>query len=386
MATGTDPHGAVVLDLVGKIYEAAATPELWPQFLDAFANATNSDGTVIWLHDTDSRSARVLEVDPSFVRNVRMDPAYLESYAAHYTYVNTLLDTLHSVSEGTVVTSNSVTNAAQFHRTEYYCDWLRPQGVEDVLGGPVLKRGSTVAIFSASRGRPYEERERRLLGVLMPHLRRACLLHRRLTRLASERAGALAALDLLPTAVWLFDACGILLFANRAGVELDRQHDGLWIDHDGSPAVADPAMQDALRRNVSEAIAAGRGRSTSCSGVLRIRRRRSAGPLQVMVYPVPADTLAHGSAAAVFIFDPECDRSPDVNGLRLLFGLTRTEAQLAAALSRGDSLDDYCSATGVTTNTARTHLKRVLEKTGTHRQAQLVSVLARTAASYRPPR
>lgn len=348
---------ATALELVGKIYDAAASPVLWPRFLDAFTDATRGDATLIWLHDTANRNATHQQPDPSFPGHARIDCSCGERYAEHSTYANALLEAVHSLPEGSVVTPP-------------------PKGITDVIGGPVLKRGSTVTIFSSSRRKRYGDRERRLVGQLMPHLRRACLLHLRLTRLDLERSGALAALDLLPTAVWLLDARGRVVLANRAGHELDAGRDGLWLSEDGSPTTADPRTQQALHEIVAETIAAGAQRSARCAGGLRVPRQRCPASLQVTVYPLPGDALKPGSAAAMFIVDPARAAAPDEKALRSFYGFTRTESQLAAALSRGGSLDDYCRANAVSANTARTHLKSILAKTGTHRQAQLVSLLA----------
>jgi DNA-binding CsgD family transcriptional regulator len=82
-------------------------------------------------------------------------------------------------------------------------------------------------------------------------------------------------------------------------------------------------------------------------------------------------------AALVFIRDPEAPLA--ATRLRELFGLTRTEAAVAAGLGDGKSLENIAADLGTGIGTVRTHLKRVLAKTGTHRQAQLVALLARVA-------
>ena len=63
--------------------------------------------------------------------------------------------------------------------------------------------------------------------------------------------------------------------------------------------------------------------------------------------------------------------------LRAIFGFTPAEARLAAALSRGKSLDQSARDFGVGPTTQRSHLKSIFAKTGTGRQAELVAVLAR---------
>ena len=59
--------------------------------------------------------------------------------------------------------------------------------------------------------------------------------------------------------------------------------------------------------------------------------------------------------------------------LRELFGLTRTEAAVAEALARGASPETIAAEMGVGLATVRTHLKRILAKTGCMTRASLVA-------------
>ena len=64
----------------------------------------------------------------------------------------------------------------------------------------------------------------------------------------------------------------------------------------------------------------------------------------------------------------------------LIYGLSLAQQQLAAHVAQGLSLPEIATAMGITTNTARTHLNRVFEKTGVHNQTALVRVLLSSAA------
>ncbi|WP_433603099.1 LuxR C-terminal-related transcriptional regulator [Nocardia sp. CA-135953] len=55
--------------------------------------------------------------------------------------------------------------------------------------------------------------------------------------------------------------------------------------------------------------------------------------------------------------------------------MTGAEARVAAAALRGEGLRSIAEELAVSANTVRTHLRRVFEKTGTHRQAEPVRVL-----------
>jgi len=55
-----------------------------------------------------------------------------------------------------------------------------------------------------------------------------------------------------------------------------------------------------------------------------------------------------------------------------LYGFTRAEARLVALLAQNLSLEDAAATLGIARTTAKTHLQRVFEKTGTNRQPQVV--------------
>jgi DNA-binding CsgD family transcriptional regulator len=58
-----------------------------------------------------------------------------------------------------------------------------------------------------------------------------------------------------------------------------------------------------------------------------------------------------------------------------LFDLTPAEARVARSLAAGDTVDGIAAAAAVSSNTVRTQVRGILEKTGLHRQAQVISLL-----------
>jgi DNA-binding CsgD family transcriptional regulator len=79
---------------------------------------------------------------------------------------------------------------------------------------------------------------------------------------------------------------------------------------------------------------------------------------------------------------PDCAVRYDAHDIAHLFGLTLTEAALAASLAHGASVSEFASARGVAEGTARLHLKRVLAKTGAARQSELVRRICRSVAGH----
>lgn len=73
--------------------------------------------------------------------------------------------------------------------------------------------------------------------------------------------------------------------------------------------------------------------------------------------------------------DPAAARLVDRSVLQSQFGFTPSEAALAVDLLAGHDLASSASRRGTSANTARAHLRRIFEKTGTRRQAELMRLL-----------
>lgn len=76
---------------------------------------------------------------------------------------------------------------------------------------------------------------------------------------------------------------------------------------------------------------------------------------------------------------PSASREPgpqlSTQSLQLRFSLTRAEAKVVKLLCQGNSMKAIAQDLGVSLETARTHAKRAMQKTDTHRQAELVSLV-----------
>jgi DNA-binding CsgD family transcriptional regulator len=80
-------------------------------------------------------------------------------------------------------------------------------------------------------------------------------------------------------------------------------------------------------------------------------------------------------AALVFVSDPEAATPSRSEILRRLYGLTPAEARIADLLASGSEVGEVAARSGITLETARFHVKRVLNKTGARRQTELVRLM-----------
>jgi DNA-binding CsgD family transcriptional regulator len=63
--------------------------------------------------------------------------------------------------------------------------------------------------------------------------------------------------------------------------------------------------------------------------------------------------------------------------LQELYGLTPREADVANKLCEGKTVEQVADDLEMQYETARTHLRRILSKTGTSRQAEMIILLAK---------
>jgi DNA-binding CsgD family transcriptional regulator len=79
----------------------------------------------------------------------------------------------------------------------------------------------------------------------------------------------------------------------------------------------------------------------------------------------------------VLIKDPQVDSTRSIADFIKAYGLTQAEARLLRILSNGHGLFEAAQELGITRNTARTHMRNIYAKVGTHRQSDLVRLLYR---------
>jgi DNA-binding CsgD family transcriptional regulator len=137
-------------------------------------------------------------------------------------------------------------------------------------------------------------------------------------------------------------------------------------------ALKDKAADQLLRDAISAIDVAG--------GSVRSFPVRDTGAEAMMVaHVIPIRLSARDifvrCAAALVLTPVTLPQAPPVELVQSLFDLTPAEARVARSLAAGETVDGIAAAGGVAHSTVRSHLRSVLEKTGCHRQAEIVALL-----------
>ena len=376
-----EPNQDTVLDLIRLIYEAAGDPHLWPSFLEKLAAAVRATCVALVVHDLNNGKAQV-------GADFGLDPAFNSSYTRHYSAINPWVVGNEDLrTPGRVLESSEVFPDRELVRTEFYNDFLKPQGLFFSLGGIVTRENSSSSYVTSLRPHSagvYEEPESSLLRVLMPHLQCAMRLHQRISALETNLSALTDSIHLLPGGVVIVNSQARILVMNRSAETILAARNGLREGPAG--LLASKATESkALQAAIATAVAARDG-AINAPVLIAISRDAFQRPLQVLIAPLPPQTAGshRQSAAVLFITDPDDQCEPNFGLLRQLFGFTHTESRVAAALMQGKSVTEIASEFRVTLNTIRAHMKQVFAKTDTRRQGELIRLLLTSSPAKFP--
>jgi DNA-binding CsgD family transcriptional regulator len=362
--------GAVTGELIRLIYECVSNPQHWNLFLSEFAAAVHADAAVLMVQDLKNQMGNMSEA-------WGVDPFWQQRYAEHYASVNVWVQRSEPLLQPSLVlASDNFIQDSELVKTEFYNDYLRPQGIFYGLGGTVTQEDSVRSFVTSVRSKPsgvFEATDQSLLRDLMPHLQTAVRLRREIAGLETQLNCLSKTLDNVPQGLLVADPSGRILFMNRRAETTLRAKDGLWVASDGIRAHRTEETA-RLRELLARAANTSTGNGTHAGGVLSISRPGQRRSLKIMIAPLPSspDRGQHGPAALLLISAPEQSTPTDAKLLQKLLDLTPMEARLTAAIVEGRTVKEFAEETGISMNTARTHLKSVFAKTGVSRQAALV--------------
>src|SRR5262249_21907259 len=200
------------LPIVELLYDAVDGDGGWPVFLDALARELR--GVVPGLYIQDRGTDSML-----FGAVSGMDPEWAGAYDAYYKTCDLRRGRIQALPPGGVFRGSALIDDRKLLRSEFYNDFLRPQGYFHIIGGVPLANEDLVAALRVIRPRsapPFGRQEAALIHRLMPHLSRALRLHQRLELATARRDEATQVLDWFPTRVILLDSNGPRPPANRA--------------------------------------------------------------------------------------------------------------------------------------------------------------------------
>jgi DNA-binding CsgD family transcriptional regulator len=359
------------LDQVAEGFAAAALdPSRWDTAMDVAAKATGSFGAIL----LPVRGRSPLVPTGESMKST-MDDYFRDGWAQR----DERYRSLPTFMRRGVACEFDFMTPEEISRSPFYQEYLTPHGLR-WFGG--VRVGECDDVWCLSIQRSIEQ------GPFAPtELKRLAALSRRLSGAAElARAFGFARME---AAVQAFEASG------SAVAMIDRCGEVLRLNH-AAERLLGPNLQIIRRRIISSDRDATAALDRALHALIWSREaeafhtpivlpRRQGRP--IIAYPSrlsrsAAEGLALCHGFVVFV-DLEARLTAAPGDLARVFGLTPAEARLATRLLSEDPIELAADKLGIAYETARNLLKSIFQKTDTHRQGQLVSLLSRMAQRQR---
>lgn len=374
---GADP-------VIAAFYRAALEPGQWDAALSAFARLAGGDVACCFL-----KAEAGLAPSRAHISGLD-EQAWEAGYRRYYHAIDPGYTVLVRGAPGRMYLMQDYIGERAVARSEYFQDFYLRAGLRYSCSG-TLSDGSGLTILSAHRtagqGR-YDKRTRLQLQRVLDHLPNVFRLRDTAQQAQVHGALAWAALDELPRAILLVDACLQLVFMNRAAqcllcgpplVPALAAATATIVLRGGSVGLRASPLQQRLAQRVRQ-VCAGQACASPAPLYLADGAGRPALEIGILPLPIPAGMGACGDAArlAMLVLRPlfRTAARPWPLAAERPCGLTAAQWALAQALADGVEPTDYARRHGVRISTVRSQIQAILAKTGTRRSSEIASLFS----------
>jgi DNA-binding CsgD family transcriptional regulator len=357
-------------ELTHSFYEAATRPDLWPVTLAKASSVFGSDGSCIVAFPSSAVGA---------IWSPGLDdlaqPFFDEGWHLHNERLARALPIRH---QRPVMTESDLFTPDELDHHPFNAEFINAHGYRWGAGCFLSEVNGWQTVFTVERKahrERYGRREVEAMTTILPHMRNAAQVASRLALAKGE--GMLDAFDKMCCAAILLNCDGLVHRYNRqTETYLNRDiriaAGGLITCHGDS--------NHLLQRLIGGVLGMPNKAPLESQMLVSITRRDPVRrPLFAMGMPIlgAAQDVFQHSKAMILLIDPDAQITPREMVLRHGFGLTPAETRVAMAMAGGVTVNEFAEKHQIAVGTARIQLKSIMAKTGTHRQADLLALLAR---------
>jgi DNA-binding CsgD family transcriptional regulator len=359
--------------LIGDIYDVALDPALWPDALAKIAGFVGGQSAGLFSKDSVNKAANAYYT-------FGCDPRYLQlSLGNSWRFDPFASLPLFDVAQ--VVSTDNFMPYDEYRETPFHREWARPQGLVDSASAVLDKSATGFAFLSVLRNEAngrVDDAARRRLGFVVPHVRRAVLIGKTIGLRQAEAAAFADALDGLSAGMLFVNSSGRITCTNAAGRAMIAYGNVLRASHDRLLA-NDPDVNRALE-DILLAASAGDAaigaRGVAVPLIARDGERYVAHVLPLSSGARRGAGMRYAATAALFVQKAALATRSPLEVIAQTYRVTPMELRVLLAIVEVGGVPQVAETLGIGESTVKTHLKRLYEKTGACRQADLVKLLA----------
>lgn len=260
---------------------------------------------------------------------------------------------------------------------EYYEDWICALDIRYAAGAVLAIDGEWISqLVFQRRGDQgdFTENDTQILKQLLPHIQHAMHLYH--LKVAQDKKQLLSQLlfDQIQLPVILVDENGNVCHQNNKAT--------LYLDNNTSMKIINRRIHWNSMGKTQEINQAIQSCISGCNTETLHLNSNHLRPVTLTVTPLLQEAGQWNKGAVVFIFNPDSKPTLDLQTLVELFNLSKNEGKVCCELVNGRSPAEIADLHYLSHETVRTYIKRVMKKTGTSRQNELVAKLMASPAFY----
>lgn len=343
-----------IMSLIEQIYDAAFDRQRFEELLRRIAAEIGGNAAFLGWHD--------FERNCGFDVQFGNDPVWLQRYVEEFAEHDILRTILVDVPEGEPTPAAPYFKRPQIYQSVFYREFVVPQRIVDNMAVNLIKRPgmiATLAILRMGDVAVYSPADVATMRELVPHLRRAVLIQSRLIDGENSADGLRQSSSGARDHIMLLSKDGTI-------VEIDPQLAAIV-----GLRIGQPVGRSAFGQAVNEAISSGNAVIAAVTGGEDCTTRLLCEAQELRRDRLGDLSTNQAATHAIHIGIVDRRRIIAYAAMAKIYGLTATEARvMEAAVEQGD-LVMIGQELGMARATARTHLHRIYDKTGTNGFADL---------------
>lgn len=360
------PPPASLKATISCLREGARDPEMWVEVLPLAAKALGGIGASCFACNDHTGS-----VEWAYMSGPLSECT--SGYIEHYAPLDLYRPVLSSTTSPNWLTLTECLSESVLGRSEWYQDFIRPNGLTDAVAVEAYNDGERRVIFGVhyqtKRAAP-SARDGSMLR-LLTHLQEAAQIGQLQRTLEIKASLGRWVLDHLGDALFVATNSGHVVEMNGAAETILSLGQALTLKH-GKLVATDAA--EARQMSILVEKAGHASVSENAARRLMIGQDHHHRYL-VTVFPVTTGGTSKDDAMVVIRVVDLSDHLSKDTDLPNLFGLSRAEERLARELTQGKTLQQLTTEFGVQMPTLRAQMRSVLRKCGVNRQVDLMRVL-----------
>ena len=344
--------------LVSAIYDCALDPGGWP-----VARCLRSSFSVGLTADADK------ELDETYAALL---PAPL------YDSSDMVLDEVYCVTDKM--------ERRDFEASRFFREWAEPNRIFDSPSSCLMKSPTRYAMATCMMSRVATERDKQLGKLLAPHIRRAVVISDLMNSSKIEIEHLQTALDALTIGVVVTDDQANIQFVNRVAEAMLAAGRPIQ-SYEGVLKTRAPEATNALWTSIRQMV--WQDTASEVAGI-GIPITDAAGGVSAVMHVLPLERRAGGALTgrqriAVFIGTDRSQPETAAEIIAATYDLTRAETQVLSRIGLGETCEEIARSARVEVSTIRTHVSRLIAKTGVRRQAGLMLLVQRFSLPVQQP-